>query len=157
MYPKEWDKYPDVKDKFPLKPHYLDGFTQDYPLMSKVKDDTDPDYYTVNFCEEQLQKAGERDKPLFLACGIVKPHLPWVVPQKYYDMYPKDEIIMPGGLADTTQRKRDLKDIPEPGIRGNNCDCGWFTRESDKIVERMEECKFRGGSHCPKTCGLCSG
>jgi len=116
VYPKEWDKYPDVKDKFPLKPHYLDGFTQDYPLMNKVKDDTDPDYYTVNFCEEQLQKAGERDKPVFLACGIVKPHLPWVVPQKYYDMYPKDEIIMPGGLADTTQRKRDLKDIPEPGI-----------------------------------------
>ena len=38
------------------------------------------------------------------------------MPQKYYDMYPKDEIILPGGFADETQRKKDLKDIPEPGI-----------------------------------------
>ena len=116
VYPREWHKYPDAKSLFPLKPHYLDGFTQDYPLMKKVEDKSDPDYHTVNFCEEQLQKAAERDEPLFLACGIVKPHLPWVVPQKYYDMYPKDEIVLPGGFAEEKQRKKDLNDIPEPGI-----------------------------------------
>ena len=116
VYYKEWDNYPKVDNRFPSKPHYLDGFTQDYKDLKKLDDKSDPDYHTVDFCEKQLEKALGRDEPLFLACGIVKPHLPWVVPKKYYDMYPKDEIELPGGLADTKQRKRDLDDVPEPGI-----------------------------------------
>ena len=32
---------------------------------------------------------------IFLAIGIVKPHLPWRVPRKYYDMHPLDSIALP--------------------------------------------------------------
>ncbi len=32
------------------------------------------------------------DKPFFIALGIQKPHVPFLAPQKYFDMYPKDKI-----------------------------------------------------------------
>ena len=53
--------------------------------------------------------AKERDKPFFLACGIFRPHLPWYVPQKYFDMYPLDGIVLPKVKED------DLADVPPIG------------------------------------------
>lgn len=37
----------------------------------------------------------QKDNPFFLAVGFVKPHLPFVAPKKYFDLYPKDSITMP--------------------------------------------------------------
>ena len=34
-----------------------------------------------------------RDKPFFLAVGYHKPHLPFVAPKKYFDLYDRDEIV----------------------------------------------------------------
>jgi len=36
---------------------------------------------------ERLREAKERDQPIFLALGFVKPHLPFTAPQKYWDMH----------------------------------------------------------------------
>lgn len=33
--------------------------------------------------------------PRFLAAGIYRPHLPWYVPQQYFDMFPLDEVVLP--------------------------------------------------------------
>ncbi len=35
-----------------------------------------------------------KDKPFFLAVGFLKPHLPFVAPKKYWDLYRRDEIAM---------------------------------------------------------------
>ena len=32
------------------------------------------------------------DKPFFIACGIQKPHVPFLAPGKYFDLYPLDSI-----------------------------------------------------------------
>ena len=32
------------------------------------------------------------DKPFFMAVGIHKPHVPFLAPDKYFEMYPKDEL-----------------------------------------------------------------
>jgi arylsulfatase A-like enzyme len=34
----------------------------------------------------------DHDKPFFLNIGFEYPHLPWIVPQKYFDMYPLDSV-----------------------------------------------------------------
>lgn len=62
------------------------------------------DYVTVEWASEQLSNRSF-EKPFFMAVGISKPHLQWWVPQKYFDMYPLDEIVLPETKAD------DLEDI----------------------------------------------
>ena len=32
------------------------------------------------------------DKPFFIACGLQKPHVPFLAPDKYFDLYPFDKI-----------------------------------------------------------------
>ena len=51
------------------------------------------------------------DKPFFLTLGFHKPHMPWNVPQKYYDMHPLADIQLPPTL------KGDLDDIPAAGVK----------------------------------------
>jgi arylsulfatase A-like enzyme len=52
----------------------------------------------------------EHDKPFFIACGTFNPHMPWYVPQKYFDMFPLDEIVIPA------MKENDLEDVPELGV-----------------------------------------
>lgn len=74
-----------------------------------VADEEMGDYRLVSWASEQLQK--KHDRPLFLAVGFVKPHLPWYAPRKYFDMFPLDSIQLPEVKAD------DLDDVPEPGLK----------------------------------------
>jgi arylsulfatase A-like enzyme len=36
-----------------------------------------------------------RDRPFFLAIGFYKPHLPFVAPNKYFDLHPPGDILLP--------------------------------------------------------------
>lgn len=36
-----------------------------------------------------------KDDPFFLAAGFYRPHVPWIVPSKYFDMFPLDRIQAP--------------------------------------------------------------
>jgi hypothetical protein len=75
IYVDEWDDYPKVHAG-DVVGEYTDrmGFTHDIELSREVYDDDDPDWHTVNFCADKLHEdPSKRDnKPLFLACGIVK-------------------------------------------------------------------------------------
>ena len=51
----------------------------------------------------------EHDKPFFLAYGTFNPHMAWFVPQKYFDMFPLDEVKTP------TLNPDDFDDIPPLG------------------------------------------
>jgi arylsulfatase A-like enzyme len=74
-----------------------------------VTDDQMEDYHIVQYGIDELNK--KHDKPFFLAVGLHKPHMPWNVPKKYYDLYPLDQIVLPQVLED------DLNDLPPEGIK----------------------------------------
>ena len=65
------------------------------------------DWKVAEWVAGQLQQ--DHDKPFFLACGFYKPHLPWYVPQKYFDRYPLEEIRLP------QVNENDLEDVPALG------------------------------------------
>ncbi|MFC3692871.1 sulfatase [Chenggangzhangella methanolivorans] len=48
-------------------------------------------------------------KPFFAAFGLRKPHMPWVVPQEWFDRYPENKLDYPLGALD----------VEHTGIRGN--------------------------------------
>lgn len=56
-------------------------------------DEETGDHKVVDWAIEQMNQKG--DEPLFLAVGLFRPHIPWEVPQKWFDMYPEAEVALP--------------------------------------------------------------
>jgi arylsulfatase A-like enzyme len=52
-----------------------------------------PDGHIADRAIEALREV--KDKPFFLAVGFVKPHLPFVAPKKYFDLYPPEHFKLP--------------------------------------------------------------
>ena len=72
-----------------------------------VPDEEMGDRQVAAWAKQQLQK--KHDKPFFIGCGFFRPHLPWYVPTKYFDMYPPDKITLPN------IKENDLDDVPAIG------------------------------------------
>ena len=68
-------------------------------------DEEMPDHQAADWAVEQLKR--KHDQPFFLAVGFVRPHVPFYVPQKWFDEFPLDEIELPA------VRNDDLDDVPE--------------------------------------------
>jgi arylsulfatase A-like enzyme len=76
---------------------------QDSGATSRQQDTQQADR-TIRFLKEN------HDKPFFLACGFWRPHVQWIVAQRYFDMFPLDKIALPAGY-----KPGDLDDLPKPG------------------------------------------
>jgi len=74
-----------------------------------VPDEKMADFHVADWASYQLSL--KHDKPFFLAAGMWKPHDPWEVPQKYFDMYPLESIVLPECKED------DLEDAFDHGRR----------------------------------------
>jgi uncharacterized sulfatase len=53
------------------------------------------------------------DRPFFLAVGFRKPHLPFIAPRDYFDLYPASSIELPQAPPD------DTADVPDIAVRRN--------------------------------------
>jgi arylsulfatase A-like enzyme len=93
-------RHPDAKDDGV-------GGIKFYPLANS--DDEMPDYRVVSYGLEKLNE--NSDRPFFLAIGLVKPHMPFSVPKKWFDLFPLDSIQLP------PHREDDLNDVPPAGVK----------------------------------------
>ena len=57
-----------------------------------VADDFDRDGQVAAMAVSALQALAKKREPFFLAVGMAKPHLPFVAPKKYWDLYDPREI-----------------------------------------------------------------
>ncbi len=118
--PDCWDEYwPSQENNMPAEYIPLPGQTINMPPFENMYmmfdwaplDIDDPimgDYQSVEYVTKQLER--DHDRPFFLACGIYRPHLPWYVPQKYFDMFPIEAIDLPRVL------ENDLDDLSDRAI-----------------------------------------
>ena len=112
-----WDEYfPDqVKNKpnDPLPPvRPANGLPKPGNLdwgPVNVPDGRMGDAQVVDWALDQLNKP--QAKPLLLGCGLFRPHLPWHVPGKYFDLFPLNNIVLPQVNPD------DLDDVPPIGVQ----------------------------------------
>ncbi len=74
-----------------------------------VADEEMFDVKNVNWTISELRKS--HDRPFFLACGFTKPHLPWYVPSRYFDLHPRKDVTLPSVLDN------DRDDLPTWGKR----------------------------------------
>ncbi|PSX19936.1 sulfatase [Photobacterium kishitanii] len=63
-----------------------------------------PDEYFADWTVERLKKT--YDKPFFMACGFIRPHVPYTAPKEYFDLFPLDEVILPETIS------KEMADIP---------------------------------------------
>ena len=120
----------------------LDGYHDDV-VHPDLKDDDLLDWHAVDYCIQRLHEhdqrvsasqsaaaqsstgqsstgqsgtgqGGQAAEPFFIACGLFKPHLPFVVPRKYYDAFPLDRIRLPPHVEGPLGAG-DLVDLPPAG------------------------------------------
>ncbi len=60
-----------------------------------VADDTFVDGKTARLAARTLADLKKQGKPFFLAVGMARPHLPFVAPKKYWDLYDPAKIYVP--------------------------------------------------------------
>ncbi len=73
------------------------------------RDDELSDWGIADYGIASLQR--KHDKPFFLAVGFHKPHMPWNVPRKWFDLFPLESIKLPPYL------ENDLDDLPPAAVR----------------------------------------
>ena len=84
----------------------LDAQTPPGYGRSGLADEQHKDGKNVGQVIEWLDDKGYGDKPFFIACGIQKPHVPFLAPQKYFDRYP------PADLKFRLSPSNDWDDVP---------------------------------------------
>lgn len=82
----------------------------DWGPLDATDEEFGGDWLVSEWIGKQLRT--KHDKPFFLACGIYRPHEPWFVPKKYFDLFPLEDIQLPPGY-----KEDDLDDLPPAGQR----------------------------------------
>lgn len=115
--------------------------TLEKKAKSKLDAQTPPGYGPSGLTEEQhkdgknartvakwLKEKPNGKKPFFITCGIQKPHVPFLAPQKYFDLYPLESIVY-------TPEKANLWDkIPRKAINTRFKEFGFEeTKENDAL------------------------
>lgn len=114
--PKSWhDYFPGVRMQFPEFARPKSADRAQFPRWKGIYGSFDwgpldqpdaetGDWQSVSYVISELGK--KRKRPFFLACGIYRPHVPWFVPRKYFDMFPLDGVQLPPMFA------KDIEDLP---------------------------------------------
>ncbi len=73
-----------------------DGNTRNAPyVISPFNDDQLGDGQVAQKTIADLQRLKSKGQPFFLAAGFFKPHLPFIAPKRYWDLYPAETIKLP--------------------------------------------------------------
>lgn len=112
---------------------------------------------------EEIARLSREGKPFFLAVGFTKPHLPFVAPQKYWDLYQRDSfklphnLTLPPGYPEYARNKnagelRAYSDIPQEGspelfpdelnqtlLHGYHASISYTDRNIGVLLDALEE------------------
>lgn len=94
-----------------------------------VADETYADGTRANVGAEQIHELAKSNSPFFLAVGFTKPHLPFIAPKKYWDLYDRESFALPDNLGvppgypeyarnRSAGELRAYSDIPLKGLPG---------------------------------------
>jgi iduronate 2-sulfatase len=129
----------------------------------QVEDDALPDGKTAATAVRALGELKATGKPFFLGVGFLKPHLPFVAPKKYFDLYPAESVkrtdypLPPKGVPPialhTSGELRNYSDIPEKGeiseekalelIRGYYAALSYTDAQIGRVLDELDRLGLR--------------
>ena len=90
-----------------------------------------PDYKTADAAIAALERL--KDQPFFITCGFTKPHAAPSAPQRFYDLYPPEQITLP---ADFSAFPKPPSGFPAAAMTKQNTDLFW-NREANADEARL--------------------
>jgi iduronate 2-sulfatase len=96
---------------------------KEFKYNSEEDRDLTPDEINAQWAEDKLNELAKsnNEEPFFLAVGFVRPHTPLIAPQKYFDMYPLEDIqlanILENDKEDTFFHQEDQFETKERRTR----------------------------------------
>ena len=108
-----------------------------------------PDGQTALKTIKKLESLKEKGEPFFLACGFVRPHLPFYAPKKYWNLYNRDSIK----LADNQYRPKDAPKALHGSGEYNNYYLNGMKRNSEKFHRTMKHGYLASVSYTDKLIG----
>lgn len=105
--PKNRRRWREIQKQVAAK---LDAQTPPGYGPSGLQDEQHKDGKNARQVAKWLRDESFGDKPFFIACGIQKPHVPFLAPQKYFDMYPAEKIEY------TADRKNLWDSLPKSAL-----------------------------------------
>lgn len=108
----KWEVWMNTESGNHINPRTMRG---PFCESADVEDDAYDDGKGATHTIEDLKRLKELHKPFFLACGFWRPHLPFNVPKKYWDMYQREEIPLatnrfrPHNLPEEVQGSQEIR------------------------------------------------
>lgn len=140
----------------------------------RIGNSSKPPYAAPDVADNQLQDGmiAERaietlrqvkDKPFFLAVGFLKPHLPFIAPKKYWDLYSPDQIKLPANrfhpknaptyASNNSGELRTYSDMPKTGpvsdevarklIHGYYASVSYMDAQVGKVLAELDKLGLR--------------
>lgn len=125
----------DITEQYNNKESKLRGW---YAEGADCDDSEYQDYKVTSQTIEDLQQLSKSDEPFFLACGFSRPHLPFIVPQKYFDMYDPSQIELPNSW-----KLKEGNNIPYEARKGVGGELNFYSgvtrNTNNRSVEETQE------------------
>lgn len=99
-----------------------------------VPDDAYKDGIFAKLGVQQINTLAQSNNPFFLAVGFHKPHLPFVAPKKYWDLYNRDDI-------QTAQNKKFAKNAVEFAYHTSNELRSYTDEKGNHIYDKLKNGK----------------
>lgn len=96
----------------PIRKHSGSNFER--VIVPNGQEETQADVLAAQQAVAILETRKSSEQPFFLAVGLVRPHVPLVAPERWFDRYPSDRMELP------SLPEGDLADLPPPAAAMEN-------------------------------------
>ncbi len=114
-----------------------------------VPDNAYGDGQTAEKTIADLRRLKAEGKPFFLACGFIRPHMPFYVPKKYWDLYDREKIA----IAPNRDRPQDAPAALVGSTEYQSYEPGGYEVNSDAWHRMMRHGYYAAASYADKLAG----
>jgi uncharacterized sulfatase len=105
------------------------------------------DPHTARRVSELIEQGTKGGKPFFVACGFRRPHLPWMVPNDFFELYAPEKLPLPvmghvprpGG---DPKKPAASDDSRRAALRGYFACISFMDRQLGRVLDTMDRLKL---------------